>query len=110
MRSHDPNEKAGSFGVGIGHYVTGAELVPYLVLFENIESATAPAQEGVLTGQLDTSTPDLDTFSLGATSFGDTIVTPPGLQEFTEELDLRPAQNLLCRIEKRLDSTTGVLA
>jgi hypothetical protein len=109
--SHDPNEKAGSLGVGIGHYVTGAELVPYLVLFENIESATAPAQEVVLTDQLDTSTLDLDTFSLGAMSFGDTIVTPPpGLQEFTKELDLRPAQNLLCRIETRLDSTTGLLA
>jgi hypothetical protein len=107
---YDPNEKVGSLGAGAGHYVTGVDPLRYVVLFENVATATAPAQEVVITDQLDATTLDLSTFSLGPMTFGErTVVPPPGLQEFTAAVDLRPAQNLLCDIDTRLDSVTGLL-
>jgi hypothetical protein len=54
---------------------------------------------------------DLDTLSLGPIAFGDQrVVPPPGLREFTDEVDLRPAEDLVVRIDAALDEETGVLA
>lgn len=107
---YDPNEKVGSAGAGAGHYITGVDPLRYVVLFENLETATAPAQEVVITDQLDMSKLDLSTFSLGPISFGaNTVAPPPGLSEFTKEIDLRPAQNLICRIETQLALDMGLL-
>jgi hypothetical protein len=64
----------------------------------------------VITDQLDRNLLDLSTFNLGPMSFGGkTVVPPPGLTEFTTEVDLRPAENLLCKIEAQLASDTGLL-
>ncbi|MCA1686799.1 MAG: hypothetical protein LC745_12690, partial [Planctomycetia bacterium] len=91
--SHDPNEKDGSLGSGAAHFVTGAEPLRYLVSFENTPTASAPAQEVVVTDQLDTTHDDLSTFSLGPISFGSSVVVPPtGLSDYTTDVDLRPAK------------------
>jgi len=107
--SFDPNEKVGSRQAG-GEFVAGEEPLRYAVYFENDpDLATAPAQEVVITDQLDANL-DLDSFSFGPISFGDTLVVPvPGLSEFTRDVDLRPARDLLVRINARLDKTTGLL-
>ncbi len=110
VTSFDPNDKIGSQGAGVGHYLTSEEPLRYAVFFENVETATAPAQEVIVTDQLDTTKMDLDTLSLGPISFGDTIVTPPpGLNAFTTTVDLRPDKNLLVKIEASLDKSTGLL-
>jgi hypothetical protein len=107
---HDPNEKVGSLGAGDQHYVTGGDPLRYLVLFENLETASAAAQDVVITDQLDVAAADLDTFSLGPIAFGDTTVVPsPGLSAFTTDVDLRPAQNLLVRVVAGLDGDTGLV-
>ncbi|HEX9930407.1 MAG TPA: SBBP repeat-containing protein [Pyrinomonadaceae bacterium] len=109
--SRDPNDKIGSAGIGVNHYISGNEPTRYAIYFENVESATAPAQDVVITDQLDNSKLDLDTFSLGPISFGDNnhIVPPSGLSEFTKDVDLRPANSLIVRINAKLDKTTGLL-
>lgn len=100
--SNDPNEKAGPEGSGTARYIEGDEPLPYVVKFENLDTATAPAQEVRITDQLDADL-DLSTVSLGAVSFGDTFVAPPpGLQDWTTDVDLRPEQDLIVRIEAKL--------
>ncbi len=108
-RSFDPNDKVGSRQAG-GEFVAGEEPLRYTIYFENVETATAPAQEVVITDPLDVANLDLDTFSLGPISFGDHQGVPtPGLAQFSTEVDLRPAQNLMVRITAELDKTTGIL-
>ncbi|MCH7697826.1 MAG: hypothetical protein IH865_02655 [Chloroflexi bacterium] len=109
VQAFDPNEKVGSSGAGPQQYISGEEPLRYSILFENLETATAPAQEVVITDRLDPATMDNSTFSLGSISFGDRTITPPfGLSSFVTEVDLRPDNNLLVKIEAGLDVASGV--
>ena len=108
--SIDPNEKFGSLGSGERHYLQSHEPLRYTVLFENLASATAPAQTVVITDQLDLSTMDLGTFSFGPIAFGHELVAPPAGQDvFTTYLSLLPEKDLWVRIEGDLDTDTGLL-
>jgi uncharacterized repeat protein (TIGR01451 family) len=107
---HDPNNKVGSQGTGSARYVSGVQPSRYLIQFENTPTATAPAQDVVITDRLDTSRLNLSTFSIGPIAFGDhLVVPPPGLKDFTTDVDLRPATNLIVRISASLETSTGVV-
>ncbi|MEY2556640.1 MAG: hypothetical protein QOE34_65, partial [Verrucomicrobiota bacterium] len=110
VRSRDPNDKVGSHGSGVQQYVTAEEPFRYAIYFENVATATAPAQEVVITDQLDVSKFDLNTFQLGPVSFGKDVVVapPPGLSEWTTDVDLRPGKNLIVRVVATLNKTTGL--
>lgn len=108
-RSYDANDKYGAQGISEAQYLSGAEPLRYAIAFENVESASFPAQAVVVTDALDTASLDLDTSSLGPISFGDRmVVPPPGLQAFATHIDLRPAQPFAVRIEASLDVQTGL--
>ena len=63
-----------------------------------------------ITDQLDVANLDLSTFSFGPISFDRYTVTPtPGQSEFVAALDLRPANNLIVKMDARLDKSTGLL-
>ncbi|MBA2703361.1 MAG: hypothetical protein H0U60_05875 [Blastocatellia bacterium] len=111
VTARDPNDKVGSQGSGIPQYVSGEEPFRYAIYFENQPSATAPAQAVVITDQLDVARYDLNTFQLGAISFGKSVIVtpPPGLTQWTTDVDLRPANNLVVRIIAGLNNTTGVV-
>ena len=108
--AYDPNDKLGAVGAGPERYRSGAGPLPYTVLFENKPDATAPAQEVVITDQLDRNTLDLDSFELGAIAFGDRYISvPAGRRQFSTDVDLRPRNNLKVRINAGLDAGTGVV-
>jgi Tol biopolymer transport system component len=108
--SCDPNDKVGSSGVGTAQFISGDVPTPYTVFFENKPDASAPAQDVVITDQLDLSRLDVATFQLGPIRFGDhTVVPPPGRSEFNTDVDLRPDKDLIARIQARLDKDTGLL-
>jgi hypothetical protein len=110
LAATDPNDKVGPQGVGAERYISGDQPLPYAVYFENKPEATAPAQDVVITDQLDISKFDLSTFQLGPINFGDHTVTPPaGLSQWTTDVDMRPANNLIVRINAGLDQTTGLV-
>ena len=99
----DPNDKVTSSVLGI------REPLRYTIFFENIESATAPAQEVIITDQLDLQNMDISTFALGPIAFGRyIIIPPPGSSSFTTVVDLRPDKNLLVKIEAEVNMTTGL--
>ncbi len=100
--SMDPNDKAGPLVASPG------EPLAYTIFFENLETATAPAQEVVIEDQLDPEHMDLRTFALGPIMFGRWSVTPPpGAKSYSTTLDLRPDQPLLVQIEAGLDTVTA---
>lgn len=107
--SYDPNDKYGPSGSGTSRYVLGSNPVNYAVAFENESDATAAAQQVVITDQLDVGKLDLSTFSLGPINFGATQITPPqGLKQYSTDIDLRPASNLIARVNASLNQTTGI--
>jgi YVTN family beta-propeller protein len=106
----DPNDKVGSQGAGTPRYLSGEEPLRYAIFFENVETATAPAQEVIITDQLDQARMDLSTLSLGLITFGNQqVIPPPGLSTFTTTVDLRPAKHLIVRIAADLNPATGLL-
>jgi len=108
--SFDPNDKTGPAGGGAAHAIRSDVTLPYTIRFENKAEATAPAAVVVITDQLDASQLDLATLTLGPLGFGDRTVTPPpGLTEFTTDVDLRPDLNLLVRVDAALDPGTAIL-
>lgn len=107
----DPNDKVGPAGYGKAHYIRPESRMPYLVLFENKPDASAPAHEVRITDQLDASRLDLASLALGPVFFGadKVAVPPPGVQEWTTTVDMRPAQPLIVQIDAGLDRATGKL-
>jgi hypothetical protein len=114
--AYDPNEIVGPPGFEDVRWLAGEEPLNYAVFFENLPAATAPAQDVVITDDLDWTNLDLSSFSLGAITFADKVVTPitgvsplSGGREFTAMVDLRPENNLLVKITASLDAVTGRL-
>ena len=111
ITSGDPNDKFGPVGGGApAHYLTDAEPLRYLVQFTNEDTATAPAQDVVVTDQLDPAKVDLSTFAFGPVSFGATTVFPSSpTGDFNRDVDLRPDTNLIARIAAHLNPATGLV-
>ncbi len=108
--SNDPNDKSGSSGSGMSHYFSGDAPYPYIIQFENKSSATAPAQEVVVTDQLDVSKFDLNTLSLNDINIGTKRLAPlPNTSAFFKDFDLRPTNNIITRITAALDRSTGII-
>lgn len=106
----DPNEKVGSVGSGSHRYIVGDEPLRYSIYFENLETATAPAQDVVITDQLDPALMDLSTFSFGPIYFGARRFRPvPAAKEFTTDVDLRPEKNLIIRVKGKLDQSSAIV-
>jgi uncharacterized repeat protein (TIGR01451 family) len=99
----DPNEKLSDSTL-----VSLERRVPYTIRFENL--GTAAAQRVTVVDTIDTSVLDVNTVQLGEISFGDRYVSPaPGDSRFATEVDLRPAKDLIVRVNAELDRVTGVL-
>ena len=110
LRAFDPNDKYGAAGSGVRRYVQGTDRLIYDVVFENLPTATAPAQEVVVADQLDPKKVDLSTFTLGPITFGSrTVPVPPGRSQFATDVDLRPARDLILRINAGIDQATGLV-
>jgi hypothetical protein len=108
--SGDPNDKAGSQGVGTQQYISGATPLRYAIQFGNEPTATAPARKVVVTDPLDTNNDNLPTFSLGpVTLLGQTVTPPPGAADFSTTVDLTATTGLLVNVNTHLDRSTGIL-
>ncbi|RMG70772.1 MAG: T9SS C-terminal target domain-containing protein, partial [Bacteroidetes bacterium] len=108
--SCDPNQKAGLPGVGAPQWINPVEPLPYLVEFENLADATAPAIEVVIEDTLDTQVMNLRTFELRFFTLADSLFEiPPGRQEWKQMVDLRPTGNqAFARVSFELDTLSGV--
>jgi hypothetical protein len=109
--SWDPNEMAGPVGFGDQNYILKSKTIPYTVYFENKKEATAPAHVVTIRDTLDLSVFDISEFGFGAFGWGDSIYSPPGskLKEFSTDINMRPAMQLITRVSAKLDTITGIV-
>ena len=110
VSSLDPNDLVGPAGIGVSRALARHAYLPYTVYFENVATATAPAQEVRVIDTLDPARFDLSTFAFLTVGFGDTVVAaPPGAASFSRDIDLRPGRAVIVRFEGSLDAQSGVL-
>jgi hypothetical protein len=111
ITSSDPNDKTGTTGVGSQQYISGSTPLSYAIFFSNKESASAPAQDVVITDQLDLTKYDLGTLTFGPIAIGDKLLTPASSEanSFSNVLDLRSSNNLFVRITGQADPLTGLV-
>ena len=82
VSSGDPNDKVGPAGFGVSDFVADSTLLPYRIDFENASTATAPAQEVVITDQL-SSNVDWSSFRIAEIGWGDLVLAiPPDSQHY----------------------------
>jgi RHS repeat-associated protein len=85
--SVDPNEKQATAGYGAPNYLADGAQVAYRIDFENMESASAPAQFVTVRDKLSEHL-DLATLELLEAGFGDVVIPiPRGRQYFNEVID-----------------------
>src|SRR4029077_3164647 len=91
------------------HFMRTDQTFPYAIQFENKPEATAPAQEVVITQQLDA---DLDwsTFELGDFGFGDLIIdVPEGRNFYQTRVDLSETRGIFVDFTAGINRSTGVV-
>ena len=104
----DPNELVGPAGFGPQGFVQAQQVFPYTIHFENVATASAPAQQVVVTDALD---PNLDgaTFQLTQIGFNDVVIeVPAGLQEYTTQVNVGTDLNPV-KVSVSFDPATGLI-
>ena len=110
VTSIDPNDKIGYRSPsGSNYFNDSITNFTYVINFENLSKATAPAQEVFITDTLDMEKFDINSFRAGYIKIGNKLVqTPTGISDYTWELDMRPELNLLTQVELTLDKEKGI--
>jgi len=81
--SGDPNQKIGPAGYGSAGFILPDGTFAYRIDFENEATATAPAQQVVITDQLDSNL-DWSSFRLTEIGFGDQLIAVPANTQYFE--------------------------
>jgi hypothetical protein len=108
VTSFDPNEIYGPQGFGQNRYLKAGSAMPYVVTFENVDTALAPAQIVRVALQLDPTVFDVKRTTLGDVTIGEnTYFFEANRQTFFRDIDLRPANNVIVRVNANVDTLTG---
>ncbi|HOX42512.1 MAG TPA: VCBS repeat-containing protein [Myxococcota bacterium] len=106
----DPNELSGPPGAGPERDLRGDSPFAYTVTFENLATASAPAQEVRVRVPFPAEL-DPASLALGPAGFGERLITPEqGGAGISTRVDLRPAQELLVEVQAGYDAVAGELA
>jgi len=107
VTSLDPNEKAGPSGFGERNYLKGDRYFQYIVYFENVDSATAAAQEIIILDSLDTNL-DFSTLNLNDICLGDTIISLSNENHYISKIiNLNDTTDL--QITTEFNQETGII-
>lgn len=106
-RPSDPNDIVGPNGFGEEKWITTTATLPYTIRFENQATATAPAQQVIITQTLDS---DLDfrTFRVGDFGWGGLFFDLPENRAFyNDRLDLTDTRGYFVDVSAGIDVTKG---
>ena len=105
--ARDPNEKFGPTDPNGENFVDQWQDIPYTIYFENISTASATAQNVLISDQLD---PDLDwrKFRLGEIAFGDVVITVPENHSYYHTFLALDSGNLL-EVDAGINGSTGLV-
>jgi PKD repeat protein len=105
----DPNDKTGPNGYATPNFIKDKAPLPYTIRFENVDTASAPAAEVVITDTLDITRFDVSTFKYSMFGWADSnIVLNVPAANFAREFDLRPGKNTILRVIGSIDTATGI--
>ena len=108
ITSTDPNAIYGPIGYTAQNFIPASDEMSFLITFENVDTALAPAQYVRVVTKLDSSKYDLNSLALGNISIaGNTYFFPGDRGEYFRDVDLRPAQNYIVRVLSKVDTITG---
>ena len=111
VSSMDPNDKTGPLGITTDNFIDKESTLQYLIRFENISTATAPASEVRIIDTLDNNFFDLSTLRFTGFGFADsTYQVLGGSESYVQEIDLRPAKNTIVRFTAKLDTVLHTLS
>ena len=103
---NDPNDIVGPQGFGDEHWISSKNPLQYTIHFENLATATAPAQQVTITQTLDSDL-NLSSFRLGDFGWGDFYVTVPDNTSFyINRLDLRSTKGYMVDVVAGVDVAT----
>ncbi len=108
VRPVDPNAIIGPAGFGDADLIAASQELPYEILFENESTATAPAQQVIVTQQLD---PNLDwgSFRLGSFGFGGMIFQVPANSAYYQTtINLTQQLGYDVDVTATIDERTGI--
>ncbi|OQY03290.1 MAG: hypothetical protein B6I22_11950 [Desulfobacteraceae bacterium 4572_123] len=109
LGSMDPNDKY-TVGFGAEGFISSDTTILYTILFENVATATAAAQEVTVTDQLSDKL-DWSTFQFIGMGFNKVdIEVPPGLQSFTREGITVATDTYPVKVHAELDRATGIVS
>ncbi|MCY7423224.1 MAG: T9SS type A sorting domain-containing protein [Chitinophagaceae bacterium] len=110
LTSFDPNLISGPNGETPAGYVNNSTRQPFLIMFENVDTAKADAQIVTILDTLDKNVFDLSSFEFGNVSVGNKIFNvPKGRQQFVLERTLVPQKDMKVRVNASLDTITGII-
>ena len=99
----DPNDIIGPKGFGDEHWVSSKDALPYTIHFENQATATAPAQQVMITQTLDSDL-NVNSFRLGDFGWGGiTVNVPNGAAFYTDRIDLTASKGFLVDVVAGVD-------
>ncbi len=105
--SEDPNDMVGPAGSGIEHWMLNQVPWLYTIHFENVATASAPAQVVMVTNDID---PHLDwsTFEIGSFGLGSSVYAiPAGLMGYRTNVDDRANSGLNVELDCCFDPSSG---
>ena len=107
--SFDPNAIYGPTGFNQPGYVNSVDRQPFVIMFENVDTAKADAQIVRITDTIDKTKFDLSTFELGNITIGGKwYQLPKSRNEVVMDIDLSPERNMRVRLNASLDTATGI--
>ncbi len=107
--SVDPNEKYGPTGLDSLNTINAKNPLSYVIKFENDTASTAATQNILIIDSLNKSLLNLNSFRFGNIMVGTNTLYPvTSLSSYQDEIDLRPAIDLLVRVTATLDTASGV--
>ncbi|MBW7890952.1 MAG: T9SS type A sorting domain-containing protein [Chitinophagaceae bacterium] len=109
--SYDPNGIYGPSGHKAARYVNNNDRQPFVIMFENVDTAKADAQIVQILDTLDRSKFDLSSFEFGNVTIGKKMFrVPKGRKQFMMEQSLVPDRNMNVRINASIDTSTGIVS
>ena len=107
--SWDPNAKTGPNGIGAAGYINGADRVAhYTIFFENLDSATLPAQTVTIIDTLDKAVFDLSSFrGIDFTIGNKRYSLPMQANDYVMDVPYDALYNV--RFAMSIDTTTGIV-
>jgi hypothetical protein len=110
LLSVDPNDKYGNPGVGARRGIRSDDTLSYAIAFENVPTATAPAQIVIVSDTLDAAMLDLSTLRIHGVTISDTVVSLGDARApLTREIDLTRTRDVIVHAEAVVTGNTLVV-